>query len=34
MLRLKLVKTAEEEARHIALMDEDESGQITSEQGL
>ena len=34
MLRLKLVKTAEEEARHVALMDEAESGQIMSEQGL
>jgi hypothetical protein len=34
MLRLKLVKTAEEEAWHVALMDEAESGQIMSEQGL
>ena len=34
MLRLKLVKTAEEEARHVALMDEAESGQIMSEQEL
>jgi hypothetical protein len=34
MLRLKLVKTAEEEARHVSLMDEAESGQIMSEEGL
>ena len=34
MLCLKLVKTAEEEACHIVLMDEAESGQIMSEEGL
>jgi hypothetical protein len=34
MIRLKLVKTAEEEARHIALMDEAATGEIMSDQGL
>jgi len=34
MIRLKLVKTADEEARHIALMDEAATGEIMSDQGL
>jgi hypothetical protein len=34
MLRLKLVKTAEEETWHIALMDEVATGEVVSDQGL
>lgn len=34
MIRLKLVKTAEEEARHISLMDEAATGEVMSDQGL
>ena len=34
MLCLKLVKTAEEETRHVALMDEAKRGKIMSEEGL
>ena len=34
MIRLKLVKTADEEARNVALMDKAATGEIMSDQGL